>query len=140
MVDGNEQRITNRVLDLIVRELTQEFEARPARVANPVQLVANEMPFHSSPTPLPMQVSDPRATQAAALIERIDTFVKSQRPALALTLNNSLGARVEIEKLGPGRIALKLIGQRGPPSAETVTRIRDELQARGLTVGALSVA
>jgi hypothetical protein len=75
-----------------------------------------------------------------ALIERIETFVKSQRPAIAMTLNNSLGARVEIEKLGPGRIALRLVGQNGPPTPETVSRIREELRSRGLEVGALSVS
>ena len=81
-----------------------------------------------------------KAAQAVALIERIELFVKSQRPGLALTLNNSLGAHVEIERMGPKEIALKLVGHRGPPTAEAVSRIREELRARGLKVGALSVA
>jgi hypothetical protein len=82
-----------------------------------------------------------KAAQAVALIEKIETFVKAnQRPALALTLNNTLGARVEIERIGPGEVALKLVGQRGPPSPEAVSRIREELLARGLKVAALSVA
>lgn len=150
--EGAEQKTSSRVVDLIVKELVAEFETRPggaaaSKVANPVQPISslNEVPFHvgaSSATPAQRaeQTAQLRANQAAALIERIDTFVKSQRPALALTLNNSLGARVEIEKLGPGRIALRLIGQNGPPTADTVNRIRDELTARGLKVGALSVA
>lgn len=150
--EGAEQKTSSRVVDLIVKELVAEFETRPggaaaSKVGNPVQPISslNEVPFHvgaSSATPAQRaaQTAQLRANQAAALIERIDTFVKSQRPALALTLNNSLGARVEIEKLGPGRIALRLIGQNGPPNADTVNRIRDELTARGLKVGALSVA
>jgi hypothetical protein len=81
-----------------------------------------------------------KAAQAVALIERIELFVRSQRPGLALTLNNSLGAHVEIERIGPKEIALKLVGHKGPPTAEAVSRIRDELRARGLKVGALSVA
>lgn len=80
------------------------------------------------------------ADQATALIEKIELFVRSQRPGLALTLNNSLGARVEIERIGPKEIALKLVGHHGPPTADAVSRIRDELRARGLKVGALSVA
>lgn len=138
VVETREQRLTSRGVDLIVKELIAEFEAQPMpRVANPLQPMA-DLPF---PVPAgPPPTAEMRAHQAVALIERIDTFVRSQRPALALTLNNSLGARVEIEKLGPGRIALRLVGQRGPPSVDTVNRIRDELQARGLTVGALSVA
>ncbi len=138
-----------RVVELIVKELVDAFETRPggaaaSKIANPVQplTATHEVPFSLAQGAPPSQAQAPevRAAQAVALIERIDTFVKSQRPALALTLNNSLGARVEIEKLGPGRIALRLVGQNGPPSAESVSRIREELRARGLHVGALSVA
>lgn len=138
-----------RVVDQIVRELIESFETRPGgsaatKIANPIQplAAAQEVPFTTgagAPQPQP-QAPEVRAAQATALIERIDTFVRSQRPALALTLNNSLGARVEIEKLGPGRIALRLVGQNGPPSAESVSRIREALRARGLLIGALSVA
>jgi hypothetical protein len=91
------------------------------------------VPFH------PLPSAEERAVQAAALIERIEVFVKSQRPALALTLNNSLGARIELERLGAGRIALRLVGNGGPPSPEIVSRIREELRARGLQLGALSI-
>lgn len=144
--EGAEQKTNGRVVDLIVKELVAEFETRPGgaasqKVGNPLQPISslNELPFATPAPPQPRPTPEVRAAQAAALIERIDTFVRSQRPALALTLNNSLGARVEIEKLGPGRIALKLVGQNGPPNADTVNRIRDELEARGLKVGALSV-
>lgn len=145
--EGAEQKTNGRVVELIVKELVAEFETRPGgaasqKVGNPLQPISslNELPFATPASiPQPRPTPEVRAAQAAALIERIDTFVRSQRPALALTLNNSLGARVEIEKLGPGRIALKLVGQNGPPNADTVNRIRDELEARGLKVGALSV-
>jgi hypothetical protein len=90
--------------------------------------------------PVQLEASpEAQAAQATALIERIEVFVKSQRPGLALTLNNSLGAHVEIERVGPKEIALKLVGHRGPPTAEAVSRIREELRARGLKVCALSV-
>lgn len=150
--ESAEQKTSTRIVDLIVKELVAEFETRPGgaastKVGNPVQPISslNEVPFHVGASSATLaqraaQTAEVRANQAAALIERIDTFVRSQRPALALTLNNSLGARVEIEKLGPGRIALRLIGQNGPPNADTINRIRDELTARGLKVGALSVA
>ncbi|MBL8919975.1 MAG: hypothetical protein JNJ54_14005 [Myxococcaceae bacterium] len=144
-LEHGETSSTNRAVELIVKELVAEFETRPggsasSKLANPVQPGpgGNELPFPVS-QPAPQAKPEARAAQAAALIERIDVFVRSQRPALALTLDNSLGARVEIEKLGPGRIALKLVGRNGPPSADTVNRIRDELRARGLQVGALSV-
>lgn len=145
-LDHGEQKLNGRVVDLIVKELVAEFETRPgqggpSKVANPVQPMSSDVPFPTGPAATPqVQTAETRAAQAVQLIERIDTFVRSGRPALALTLNNSLGARVEIEKLGPGRIALRLVGQNGPPSPDTVSRIRDELLARGLQVGALSVA
>lgn len=134
------QRVDARVLSLIVKELESAFEKEPP----PIPRAANsdgKQPFSGEQVRSPAPVEPPaRAEQAVALIERIETFVKSSRPALALTLNNSLGARVEIERLGPGQVALKLVGQQGPPSADAISRIREELKARGLKVGALSVA
>jgi hypothetical protein len=154
--ETHDHQAATRVVDLIVKELVAEFEPRASpKVGNPLQPLAptSEVPFpveartassHSVPssgasTP-PTSSPEAKAAQAVALIERIETFVKSQRPAIAMTLNNSLGARVEIEKLGPGRIALRLVGQNGPPTPETVSRIREELRSRGLEVGALSVS
>ncbi|MCU0698250.1 MAG: hypothetical protein MUC96_17225 [Myxococcaceae bacterium] len=153
--ETQEHQTATRVIDLIVKELVSEFEPKAStKLGNPLQPVAApDVPFPVEARATQTSTSAPsasgptstsatpeaKAAQAVALIERIETFVKSTRPALAMTLNNSLGARVEIEKLGPGRIALKLVGQNGPPTPETVSRIRDELRARGLEVGALSV-
>jgi len=140
-VASREEKVDARVLSLILKELESAFDREPPHVERAVNCDGkpSPQPFRADagPTSAPPPV---RAEQAVALIERIETFVKSARPALALTLNNSLGARVEIERLGPGRIALKLVGQRGPPSADAISRIREELRARGLKVGALSVA
>jgi len=129
-------RAAARILDFITRELEQDPppKQRPLEVAT----------AHHRPAPVsakaPTANPEASAAQAVALIEKIEVFVKSQRPGLALTLNNSLGAHVEIERIGPKEIALKLVGHRGPPTAEAVSRIREELRARGLKVGALSVA
>ena len=126
-----------RILEFITRELTPEPQ-------QPRALSVEASVHHLHPTvQAPPKVEAPpetKAAQAVALIERIELFVKSQRPGLALTLNNSLGAHVEIERIGPKEIALKLVGHRGPPTAEAVSRIREELRARGLKVGSLSVA
>lgn len=81
-----------------------------------------------------------RLADAVNAVRQIELFLKTQRPALVLTLNNSLGARVEIERLGPRRIALRLVGRGGLPSPEMVGSLREELRARGLRVDALSVA
>lgn len=133
-----EERGAARMLEFIAKEFTPDPQAR----LDTLPPLASVHHLHPAAQVAPKLDAPPeaKAAQAVALIERIETFVKSQRPGLALTLNNSLGAHVEIERIGPKEIALKLVGHRGPPTAEAVSRIRDELQARGLKVAALSVA
>ncbi len=134
------QRVDHRVLELIVNELKSD-PGVAAKAAN------ENAPSAADRVPFPVQVAkahapdgEVHAAQAVELIEKIEVFVKSQRPALALTLNNSLGARVEIERIGPREVALKVVGKDGPPNAEDLGRIREAMKARGLKVGALSVA
>ena len=132
------ERSAARLFELIARELSAEPPA-----TRPGQLEASIHHLHPAAqqgAPKVEAAPEAKAAQAVALIERIEQFVRSQRPGLALTLNNSLGAHVEIERIGPKEIALKLVGHRGPPTAEAVSRIREELRARGLKIGALSVA
>lgn len=132
-----------KIIEFILRELNPgntDATAEPITERIVIPEPAAVPTLSSSKPQAPVQNESARATQAVALIERIETFVKSQRPGLALTLNNSLGAHVEIERIGPKEVALKLVGHRGPPTPDTVSRIREELRARGLKVGALSVA
>jgi hypothetical protein len=141
--------VPERALDAITRELVGAFDGTASRVANDhpgkerlAAPVATVMETHHSQSAAEFRHEHQvKAAQAVALIEKIELFVKStQRPAIALTLNNALGARVEIERVGPREVSLKLVGQHGPPSPDAVSRIREELQARGLKVSALSVA
>ncbi len=132
------ERSAARLFELISKELSAELPA-----TRPGHLEASIHHLHPAAQQVAAKLEaapEAKAAQAVALIERIEQFVRSQRPGLALTLNNSLGAHVEIERIGPKEIALKLVGHRGPPTAEAVSRIREELRARGLKVGALSVA
>jgi hypothetical protein len=137
------ERSEGRVLDFILKEFAAD--ASTSNVTPPPTPTGELATVHPIRTAAPQPsraeaTPEAKASQAVALIEKIETFVRSQRPGLALTLNNSLGASVEIERIGPREIALKLVGHMGPPSADAVSRIRDELRARGLKVGALSVA
>ncbi len=146
------ERLDGRLLDLICKELVIEFtEAPKSRAANqdvppPTPTVGTATFNANSAKPSPVEGARPidgsvRAAQAVELIEKIETFIKDSRtPSIALTLNNSLGARVEIERVGPREVALKVIGHRGPPRAEDISRIREEMAAHGLKVCALSVA
>lgn len=137
--EGGERQRANtaeRILEIIAREFSPEAMP-PGATAHGH---ARTEPTSPPTTPSTEPTNETKAAQATALIERIELFVRSQRPGLALTLNNSLGAHVEIERVGPREISLRLVGHRGPPSAEAVSRIREELRARGLKVTALEVA
>lgn len=150
-VDTGQKEQHARLVDLICQELRAEFGGDMKVAANsdkpapfntgtvvPISAAAPQPgPAQSPAVPLAATV---KAASAVELIEKIDTFMKSQRPALAITLEGSLGARVEIERLGPKEVAVRVVGKNGPPSAEDIGRIRDEIRARGLKVGALSVA
>lgn len=145
-----DERLEGRLIDLICKELVIEFTSEPSksRVANQdLPLAPPVAGLVVVPVAaLAVEAGHPvdgavKAAQAVELIERIETFIKDSRhPCLALTLNNSLGAKVEIERVGPREVALKIVGHRGPPPAEDISRIREEMQARGLKVCALSVA
>ncbi|MBS1150944.1 MAG: hypothetical protein H6Q89_2642 [Myxococcaceae bacterium] len=149
------ERLDGRLVDLICKELVIEFtaDASSSRVANqdlplapptpsvPSSLGAGSARANAEHAPAQKVDGSVRAAQAVELIEKIERFVKDSRtPCIALTLNNSLGAKVEIERVGPREVALKVIGHRGPPRAEDIGRIRDEMAAHGLKVCALSVA
>lgn len=143
------ERLDGRLMDLICKELVVEFtsDSSKLKVANQDLPLAPPTPGMPAPSSklgaesLNRADGSVRAAQAVELIEKIETFIKDSRtPCLALTLNNSLGAKVEIERVGPREVALKVIGHKGPPRAEDIGRIRDEMAAHGLKVCALSVA
>ncbi|AEI66497.1 hypothetical protein [Corallococcus macrosporus] len=79
----------------------------------------------------------PRAEAALALIERIEVFVKSQRPALSMSLRGHLDATVEVERTGPREVSLRIQGRHRPVAAEDLSRLRDALEARGLKLRSL---
>lgn len=148
--EQNKQRYDTRLLDLICQELKIEFSnelSRPQAANSDKQGLAPVMPQQqqvATVTPISQAKAQHeaqlKAASAVQLIEKIEAFVKSQRPGLSLTLDGSIGARVEIERLGPKEVALRVVGKNGPPAPEDIGRIREEMRARGLKVGALSVA
>lgn len=148
----------HRATELIARELARDFRAEPSRVpgephgAPPPSLEssrASSMGEAASPSELrlggaassatpPAAADSQLKTQAAmALIERIEVFVKSQRPALKMSLGGALDATVEVERTGPREVALRIQGRRGPVPSEELSRIRDALEAKGLRLRTL---
>ncbi|MBZ4415979.1 hypothetical protein [Myxococcus sp. RHSTA-1-4] len=154
-----QERTEQRVTELIARELSRDLRAPP-----PPPLEARPPPGATSPEPgrhgmdAPPQESRAVASVAAGgasasgagepgpgarteaaleLIERIEVFVKSQRPALSLSLRGGLDATVEVERTGPREVALRIQGRNGPLPSEDLARLREGLEARGLRLRSL---
>ncbi len=154
-----QERTEHRLTDLIARELSRDArpvqsplpEARPA--SNPPTTDtgrgAADAPTHESRVTgagatgsggaSSAETVSPatRAEAALELIERIEVFVKSQRPALTLSLRGAMDATVEVERTGPREVALRIQGRRGPLPTEDLARLRDALEARGLRLRSL---
>ncbi|NMO21415.1 hypothetical protein HPC49_45635 [Pyxidicoccus fallax] len=156
-------RTEQRVTDLIARELARDLKASPppTQEARPPPGMPNQEPGRQgaeaqapeSRVAAPaaaggagagasgVEATAPasRAEAALELIERIEVFVKSQRPALSLNLRGGLDATVEVERTGPREVALRIQGRHGPLPAEDVARLREGLEARGLRLRSLRV-
>ncbi|MCY1014769.1 hypothetical protein [Pyxidicoccus sp. MSG2] len=154
-----QERTEHRLTDLIARELSRDSrpaaasvpEARPASsspATDPGRGAADAPPPESRVTGAGATGSGgassaetvspaTRAEAALELIERIEVFVKSQRPALSLSLRGALDATVEVERTGPREVALRIQGRRGPLPTEDLARLRDALEARGLRLRSL---
>jgi hypothetical protein len=84
----------------------------------------------------PASIPEQRIERAMALVERIERFVRSGRPALALTLHGGLAGRLELQRVAPGAISIRLSSAR-PPSSDALGELRQALEARGLSVRSL---
>ncbi|MGZ6077519.1 MAG: hypothetical protein ACXWK6_06915 [Myxococcaceae bacterium] len=81
-------------------------------------------------------IPEQRIERAMALVERIEHFVRSGRPALALTLRGPVPGRLELQRVAPGAISIRLSSAR-PPSSDALGELRQALEARGLSVRTL---
>jgi hypothetical protein len=136
------EKLDARQIDLICKELLggAANDAQPERAPGvppppSIEPLRTGLPFEGDV----VRQAAARARAALELARRIELFLGSSGPALELPLNDVLGARVHIERIGPGEVALVLKGDKGPPRAESVSRIREALHARGLKIGALTI-
>lgn len=153
-LEANQERQQQRVLELIRCELSRDAPQEARRDPSPLP-DARVLPERGGPPRDPAadsQVSgagaassavggkseSPKVEAAAAieLVQRVELFLRSARPAMALQLDGAL-ARVELERTGKNQVALSIQGRAGPPSADELARIREELRARGIEVTAL---
>jgi hypothetical protein len=133
------ERRLKALMDNLVRELSSEvpLNGRPSASAHGPEAIG--MPAPATPSAAGQPLKPSAAAEAVAMIERIESLVKNNRPALQMSLSSGLARSVEIERVGPKSVALTLVGAGGPPSAEAVGKLRDELAARGLSIAALTV-
>lgn len=152
-----QEKTEHRLSELISRELSRDF-----RVELPPQLPSRAVPPppESSRGPAPTEglaaagesrpdtrlagmatpdSPDPQLKVQATLqlIERIELFVQSQRPALRMNLGSPLSATVEVERTAPREVSLRIQGRHGPLAQEELAHIRDALEARGLRLRSL---
>ncbi|MFY0568601.1 hypothetical protein ACN28E_32935 [Archangium lansingense] len=150
----HQERTQQRVTELIARELAREPRAEPSAPRS-----APSSPGPETPTPTPLtealsttggerpggsggavavEASNPevRVQATLELIEQIEVFVKSQRPALAMRLGGTLDATVEVERTGEREVSLRIQGRRGGFPQKDLARIREALAARGLKLSA----
>ena len=90
----------------------------------------------SATTAAPHLALEGRIERALALVERIERFVRSGRPSLALTLRGGVAGELEVQRVARGAIALRLSSPH-PPSANELGELRRALEARGLSVRSL---
>lgn len=154
----SQDKTEHRVSELISRELAREFRAEPSPSQSSARAAPPPPESSRDPGPRegfcsmseallavsqsgvnPAEAPDPqlRVEATLQLIEKIEVFVQSQRPALRLSLGEPLSATVQVERTGPGEVALRIQGRQGPWAQEELARIREGLEARGLRLRSL---
>ncbi|MBX7115323.1 MAG: hypothetical protein K1X64_13420 [Myxococcaceae bacterium] len=141
-------RYENELVDIVCRELRIAFDEPSAAASSPAtDALPFVMPQDAGVEPLRMSSHGKAEKQAAsnaeaaiALVSRIEVFLRGMLPRISMTLNNSLGATVDIERMGPRAVSVRLKGKNGPPKPEEVSRLRDAMGERGLKLMSLSVA
>jgi hypothetical protein len=149
---SSQSQVEHRVHALLAQELARDLppvsRVPPAPRAPAPEPVAEKPPGESLAHPEGLcqasggaSVESPEAPASVQatleLIERIEVFVKSQRPALRMSLGGALAATVEVERTGPREVALRIQGHQGPLGEAHLSRIREALEARGLRLRAL---
>jgi hypothetical protein len=153
-----QEKTEHRLSELISRELSGGLRtepppplgshaapppAEPSRGTSPTEGIPPSgaeprTTVHSAGTPPPDSAGPQLKVQATLqLIERIELFVQSQRPALRMSLGSPLSATVEVERTAHREVALRIQGRQGPLALEDLARIRDALEARGLRLRSL---
>ena len=154
---ASHEKTEHRFLELVSQELMLHWRSEPhpglspqsapsprqaPGKAGPEEGVAEAVacrPSEGAGGPIPAEAPDPRPKVQATLqlIEKIELFAQSQRPALRMSLGWPLSAMVEVERTGPREVSLRIQGRHGPLAQEDLGRIREAMGARGLRLRSL---
>lgn len=138
------ERLNHQFIELICRELERDGTLDSAFIPS-TRESSPPIPAATLPVQAPEQrteATDQRSlsvVSAQELIEKIEWMLRGHNPCISLKIAGYLSATVEVERLGPREIALRIVGQRGPPDAYQLGKIRDAIEMRGLILRALSV-
>jgi hypothetical protein len=111
---------------LIERELQRDEEHSERRIAAPTVLTGTAA---LAPRPEATKV---KASEAIALVQKIEVFLKSSRPSLSMTLTGRFAGEVQIERVGKGEVSLRLRPSGQKPSASELEELRGARAGRGL--------
>lgn len=143
-IAAQEHLAKERIAELLARDPDTRREGTPRplgdaeRRREPERLTAPGAQALATTGSAPPSDGPAPVSSVMELVEKVEVFSRSNRPALALTLGGELKGQVEIEKAGPGKVALRLRGVlRSHP--EVPERIRRALAERGLTVTRLQI-
>ncbi|ADO72811.1 conserved uncharacterized protein [Stigmatella aurantiaca DW4/3-1] len=150
---STQTQVEHRLHELLSRENARELLSGPRACPPPLPAEPSREPpsgerlprqegLHLAPGEAAAGTPEapPHVQATLELIEKIEIFVKSQRPALRMSLGEPLAATVEVDRTGPREVALRIQGRQGPLAEEHVARIREALEARGLRLRALHTA
>lgn len=162
--EASEKRIeqqNERAMQLLLRELARprEPEARPTG-SGPERAPKQDAGAQSEPktstaelarghaaagqgsaTGTPVEgETRPSPLAAAEWIERVEVMLKAQRPALRLSVGGGLQAELQIERLGPREVSVRLELRKGQAGPQDLEAIRAEIEARGIRLAKLELA
>ncbi len=137
-LDGRER--TENGVDAVFPDKSPLETPPPSALRPSLALEGTGAPRDSSPPGCRGKPGVDQGAEMAALIARIEVFVRAHRPTLAITLRGRWSGRAELSRTAPGTVAVRIVSRRVPLSAAEVNSLRDALAQRGLKVSALTAS
>ena len=128
----------------VVTSVSVSVGARAARPSPPEREPTVPEPVLGLPRPTapashgPDLARELHVASAAEVLLRVQSWVESGVPRLALEVGGAWGGRIELSRTGPGRVRI-LWRCRNPHAAGLASRVKTALAASGLTLESVRV-